>query len=50
MKSIKELNDARIPLVKIDTKLNRFKGKVLFQEKLDTANQILEKAILPKAN
>ena len=45
---IKKLNDSKIPLVKIDKKLNKFQGKVLFKEKLDLANKLLEKATLPK--
>jgi len=39
---------SKIPLVKIDKKLDRFKGKVLFKEKLDMANRLLENAVLPK--
>jgi hypothetical protein len=46
--SIEELNQSKIPIVKIDKKLERFKGKVLFPKKLAMANQLLEKAILPK--
>ena len=45
---IKEYNESKIPLVKIDKKLDRFNGKVLFKEKLEMANRLLEKAILPK--
>ena len=47
---IKELNDSKTPLVKIDKKLNKFQGKVLFKEKLDMANKLMEKATLPKIN
>lgn len=45
---IQELNKSKIPLVKIDKKLDRFKGKVLFKKKLDMANKLLANAILPK--
>ena len=45
---IDEFNKSKIPLVKIDKRLNRFKGKVLFKEKLDRANELLENAELPK--
>lgn len=45
---IDEFNKSKIPLVKIDKRLNRFKGKVLFKEKLDRANQLLENTELPK--
>ena len=45
---IEELNKAKIPIVKIDKKLERFRGKVLFPEKLVLANKILANAKLPK--
>ncbi len=45
---IEELNKSKIPLVKIDKKLDKYKGKVLFKEKLDMANKLLENAVLPK--
>ncbi|MEY4904114.1 MAG: hypothetical protein RLZZ292_1929 [Bacteroidota bacterium] len=45
--SIKELNDAKIPIVKIDKKLEKFRGKILFPKKLALANQLLEKVTLP---
>jgi hypothetical protein len=35
---INQLNEAKIPIVKIDKKLERFRGKVLFPEKLEQAN------------
>ena len=45
---IKQLNQAKIPIVKIDKKLERFRGKVLFPEKLKKANEILSRVGLPK--
>jgi len=45
---VQEFNKSKIPLVKINKKLDKFKGKVLFKEKLDMANKLLEKAVLPK--
>ena len=45
---IEELNKARIPIVKIDKKLERFRGKTLFPEKLALANKMLANAKLPK--
>ena len=45
---IQELNKSKIPLVKINKKLDRFKGKVLFKEKLEMANKLLDNAVLPK--
>ena len=44
---INKLNESKIPLVRIDKKLNKFKGKVLFKEKLDMANELLKHAKLP---
>lgn len=46
--ALKKLNDHKIPLVKIDKKLNKFQGRVLFKEKLDMANRLIEKETLPK--
>ena len=45
---VEDLNKAKIPVVKINKKLEEFKGKVLFPEKLKKANDILAKAGLPK--
>lgn len=45
---VKEFNKSKIPLVRIDKKLNKFKGKVLFKDKLEMANKLLENAKLPK--
>jgi hypothetical protein len=45
---IEELNKAKVPIVKIDKKLERFKGRVLFPEKLELANKMLANASLPK--
>ena len=45
---VDELNKAKIPVIKINKKLEEFKGKILFPEKLDLANKLLEKVKLPK--
>jgi len=44
---VEDLNEAKIPVVKINKKLEEFKGKVLFPEKLKLANKMLEKVQLP---
>lgn len=44
---IKELNKKKIPVVKINKKLEHFSGKVLFPEKVEMANELLNKAKLP---
>jgi len=46
---VEDLNKAKIPVVKMNKKLEEFKGKILFPEKLDLANKMLEKVKLPKA-
>ena len=45
---IKELNDSKIPIIVFDKKLEQFRGKVLFPEKLKRANEILAKSGLQK--
>jgi hypothetical protein len=44
---IEELNNAKVPIVKIDKKLERFRGRILFPEKVAMANKMLEKVKLP---
>ncbi len=46
--NISELNKAKVPIVKIDKSLERFRGKVLFPEKLELANKLLANVKLPK--
>ncbi len=46
--TIKELNKAKVPIIRIDPKLNRFEKMNLFQDKLDEANKILERVALPE--
>jgi hypothetical protein len=45
---VEELNKAKIPVVKINKKLEEFRGKILFPKKLALANEMLSKAKLPK--
>ncbi|MBG6062795.1 hypothetical protein IWX83_002596 [Flavobacterium sp. CG_9.1] len=44
---VEDLNKAKIPIVKINKKLEEFRGKILFPEKLELANKMLEKVKLP---
>ena len=44
---IEELNKAKVPIVKIDKKLEQFRGKILFPKKLELANKMLANATLP---
>jgi hypothetical protein len=46
--NVEDLNKAKIPVVKINKKLEEFKGEILFPEKLDLANKMLDKVKLPK--
>jgi hypothetical protein len=45
--TIKELNRNKVPIVTINPKLEKYKDKVLFQEKLDDANEFLERTGAP---
>lgn len=45
---IEELNESKLPIVKIDESLDKYKDKVLFREKVEKANETLEKVSLPK--
>ena len=44
-----ELKKRKTPIIAIDKKLEQFRGKTLFPEKLAKANEILAKEGLPKA-
>lgn len=46
--TINELNKRKTPIVVIDKSLEKFKGKILFPEKLAKANEVLKKIGLPK--
>ena len=48
MKVTNELKKRKIPIVKIDSSLDKFDEKVLFPEKLEKANEMLKKIGLPK--
>jgi len=46
--SIEQINNSKLPIIVFDKKLEQFRGKTLFPEKLKKANEILEKVGLPK--
>ena len=48
MKSILELNEKKVPVVRIDKSLNKYDNVVLFPEKLAKANEQLKKSGFPK--
>ena len=41
-------NNSKLPIVHIDKSLDKYKGKVIFKEKLDEANRTLKAVGLPK--
>jgi len=47
MKSILELNEKKVPVVRIDKSLNKYTNVVLFPEKVEKAKQAFEKFGLP---
>jgi len=48
MKTIKELNEKNLPVVRIDNSLEKYKKMPIFQEKVDKANEVLRTVGLPK--
>lgn len=49
MKTVKNLNDKKLPAVHIDKSLNQYDDKVLFPDKVAKANEMLEKIGLPNS-
>jgi len=45
---IKELEKRKVPIVRIDKSLNKYKNVVLFPDKLEKANEMLRTVGLPK--
>ena len=48
MKTIKELNNKKMPIVRIDNSLENYKKAPIFQEKLEQANEVLRTVGIPK--
>lgn len=48
MKTIQELNKRKIPIVRINNGLKKYKTMPIFQEKVDKANETLRTIGLPK--
>ncbi len=46
--TIKKLNTSKIPIIRIDNKLELLKNKPIFQQKLNMANETLRAVGLPK--
>jgi hypothetical protein len=47
MKTVQELNKRKVPIVRIDASLEKYKEANLFPEKLAKANEMLKTAKLP---
>lgn len=45
---MKEFNKEYLPIIHIDKSLEKYKGKVIFKEKLEEANRTLKRVGLPK--
>ncbi len=48
MKSMFEINEKKVPAVRIDTSLDKYDDVVLFPDKLAKANKNLKKSGFPK--
>ncbi len=48
MKTIKELNEKKIPIIRIDNSLEKYKNMPVFQDKVDKANEVLRTVGPPK--
>ncbi|MEM6844705.1 MAG: hypothetical protein AAF632_20995 [Bacteroidota bacterium] len=49
MKTAKELNNRKTPIVTIDKSLEKYKDNVICPDKLDKANKMLRTAKLPES-
>ena len=47
MNTLKELKDKKIPIVRIDNSLEKYKNMPIFQDKVDKANEMLKTVGLP---
>ena len=48
MKTIKKLNEKKVPIVQIDNLLEKYKAMPIFQDKVDKANEMLRTVGPPK--
>lgn len=48
--TVEQLNNSKISIIVFDKKLEQFRGKTLFPEKLAKVNELLTKVGLPKKN
>jgi len=48
MTKIEKLNESKVPVIVFDKKLEQFRERILFPDKLEKAKEILSKTVLPK--
>lgn len=48
VKTIEELDQSKVPIIRVDGSLNKYDNQVLFPEKVETANKALRTIGLPK--
>lgn len=48
MNVLKEIQQRKIPIVRVESSLNKYDDKVVFPEKLEKANEMLKKVGIPK--
>ena len=48
MKKIEDLNKKKVPIVRIDNSLEKYKDLPIFQDKVEKANEMLKNVGLPK--
>lgn len=48
MKVIKDLNDKKVSIIRINNSLEKYKNMPIFQDKVDKANEVLRTVGLPK--
>ena len=48
MKTVAEIKSRKTPIVRIDSSLDKYDGKILFPDKLEKANEMLKKVGLPR--
>lgn len=46
--NIKDINNSKVPIMRIDDSLDKLKDKVFFPEKVEAANKTLAEVGLPK--
>jgi hypothetical protein len=49
MKTVKELNESKVPIVILDKSLDKLNNVVLFPEKVEKAKETISKIGLPKS-